>query len=492
MNQRPIVAAILLTLALPAGAQHSRYSPVANPAADRSAVSGARVGDRRVMPSSRLTPIPAPDLQYGNRIVSGDVAGGKHFRGEVPYLSSSRFNSPLADTGSQAVTSFVRRSAGNPFSGGAAPYYDPRQTVTSLTRNGQSGLTTPQWVPQSTARDRALTMPNLPEGLRYSAEPISTASAEMERIINQQRGLREIALEYDMLRQRDETQPSADLESQYLTDPERQARLDASLLPPTPPEPVEPSTAEQERQAQVERMHRELLAALFDVDEEPIDDAVPQADTTLASDRRTRTDTPTADSPTETDRDRTTLSGGDVSSDPIEARRRALAILGEHKDFESLAEAKFQGYFEQAEQYLHEGRFYKAADTYTLALVWRQQDAKAHFGRAVALFAAGSYLSSYYSAAAAIELDAALALGAHDIPALVGGRDTFENALIELERWQGRTGSAELAWLMAYMYHLDRRPDNARLALQLAADKLGETPVYKQLHQAVHGPAQTP
>ena len=45
---------------------------------------------------------------------------------------------------------------------------------------------------------------------------------------------------------------------------------------------------------------------------------------------------------------------------------------------------------------------------------------------------------------------------------------------------------------MAYMYHLDRRPDNARLALQLAADKLGETPVYKQLHQAVHGPAQTP
>ncbi|HEV58143.1 MAG TPA: hypothetical protein ENN87_11740 [Phycisphaerales bacterium] len=490
MNQRPIVAAILLTLALPAVAQHSRYSPVANPAADRSAVSGARVGDRRVMPSSRLTPIPTPDLQYGNRIVSGDVAGGKHFRGEVPYLSSSRFNSPLADTGSQAVTSFVRRSAGNPFSGGAAPYYDPRQTVTSLTRNGQSGLTTPQWVPQSTARDRALTMPNLPEGLRYSAEPISTASAEMERIINQQRGLREIALEYDMLRQRDETQPPADLESQYLTDPERQARLDASLLPPTPPEPAEPSTAEQERQAQVERMHRELLAALFDVDEEPLDDTGPQADTTFPADRRTRTDT-TPESSTETDTERTP-SGVEVSSDPIEARRRALAILGEHKDFESLAEAKFQGYFEQAEQYLHEGRFYKAADTYTLALVWRQQDPKAHFGRAVALFAAGSYLSSYYSAAAAIELDAALALGAHDIPALVGGRDTFENALIELERWQGRTGSAELAWLMAYMYHLDRRPDNARLALQLAADKLGETPVYKQLHQAVHGPAQTP
>jgi len=493
-------------------AQRARYSSVRNPAADRSAVSGARVGGRRVPPASRLAPMPRPDLQYGNRIISGDVAGGRHFRDTVPYFSASRFSSPLTDTGSQSVSSFVRRSAGNPFSAASRgqTYYDPRQTVTSLRRDGQSGLTPPQWLPQTTIRDHALTQPQIPQGMLYSAQPISTVSAEMERIINQQRGLRQLALEYDMLRQQQTDTTTAEPDRRYLTDPVQRRALDEILTPVKPAEPVEPDPIKRQQQAQIEKIHKELLAALMEVEEpaeEPIAETPTESQSTAesmatgaptttprspaAQAAADNTQVATTTTPGTVGTARTTSGGVVFSGDPLETRRRALAILGEHKDFQSLADAKFRGYAEQAEQYLRDGRFYKAADTYALALVWHDDDPQAYFGQGTALFAAGSYLSSYYSFAAALKLDPDAALADHDVPALIGGRDTFEDALIELEKWQGTTDSAELAWLMAYMYYLDGKPDNAKLALEMAQAKLGDTDVFKQLHQALNA-AQPP
>ncbi len=88
------------------------------------------------------------DTGSGNRLIEGNVRGGAHFRGNVPYQSTTSFQAsvPSADT----LNSFMRysaRSEGFVSRSGAysriMPYYNPSQTVT-FTRPGQSGVFTPR------------------------------------------------------------------------------------------------------------------------------------------------------------------------------------------------------------------------------------------------------------------------------------------------------------------------------------------------------------
>jgi tetratricopeptide (TPR) repeat protein len=83
----------------------------------------------------------------GNRVIEGNVSGGAHFRGNVPYGSVTSFQGsvPSADT----LNSFIRYSAGSEdFSRGSGrysqvkPYYNPSRTVT-FTMPGQPGVFTP-------------------------------------------------------------------------------------------------------------------------------------------------------------------------------------------------------------------------------------------------------------------------------------------------------------------------------------------------------------
>ncbi len=83
----------------------------------------------------------------GNDVITGNVRGGRHFRGNVPYQSSTSFRGsvPSGDT----LYSFMRYSAGSEdFARGSGkyrqpmPYYNPSQTVT-FTRPGQSRVYTP-------------------------------------------------------------------------------------------------------------------------------------------------------------------------------------------------------------------------------------------------------------------------------------------------------------------------------------------------------------
>jgi tetratricopeptide (TPR) repeat protein len=80
-------------------------------------------------------------------LIVGNVRGGAHFRGDIPYQSTTSFQGsvPSADT----ISSFLRYSAGQEdFSRGTGlssrtlPYYNPSQTVT-FTMPGRSGVLTP-------------------------------------------------------------------------------------------------------------------------------------------------------------------------------------------------------------------------------------------------------------------------------------------------------------------------------------------------------------
>ena len=99
---------------------------------------GNPVGPSTVPPStfrSGLVSSPNPIDTSGNLLITGNVRRGRHFRGDVPYRSTTSFGSNL---GSSALSSFLRDTAGSEdfqtYSNkyGTQPYYSPTETVTTM------------------------------------------------------------------------------------------------------------------------------------------------------------------------------------------------------------------------------------------------------------------------------------------------------------------------------------------------------------------------
>ncbi|MFH1717247.1 MAG: hypothetical protein ABIF19_07850 [Planctomycetota bacterium] len=133
-----VVAAVLLLLVLGSAAGRSmQNSAINNP-----------VGPATVPPSSirnGLLETASPIDNTGNLLITGNVRRGRHFRGDVPYQSTTSFTSSL---GSSTLSSFLRDTAGSEdytrpsYGYGAQPYYSSTETVASSIP-GQSGVLSP-------------------------------------------------------------------------------------------------------------------------------------------------------------------------------------------------------------------------------------------------------------------------------------------------------------------------------------------------------------
>jgi len=103
-------------------------------------------GSPTVPPSSYeggLVTNPNPMNNSSNSVITGNVRGGKHFRGPIPYDASTSFQAPL---GSTRLDSFLRYSAVPDELGGYAPGYDTFYSPTgtaSKFRPGQGGVFAP-------------------------------------------------------------------------------------------------------------------------------------------------------------------------------------------------------------------------------------------------------------------------------------------------------------------------------------------------------------
>jgi tetratricopeptide (TPR) repeat protein len=148
-------------------------------------VPGRSVGSATVPPSSvqsGLIRSPNPIDTSRNLVITGNVTGGKYFRGPVPYSSTNAFRGPL---GSSSMDSFLRDSAGggsfDRYIGGYTPqpYYSPTGTVTTMVP-GQSGVVTP-----SSARisDRAPGLENLPKRETLPQQDTSTSDISSRSLL---------------------------------------------------------------------------------------------------------------------------------------------------------------------------------------------------------------------------------------------------------------------------------------------------------------------
>lgn len=172
------------------------------------------------------------------------------------------------------------------------------------------------------------------------------------------------------------------------------------------------------------------------------------------------------------------LSPKDLSA---EARR----VMGPHKDIESLSEAKFNQYMLAAQTYLKEGKFYRAADSYALASMYKKNDPAAESGRGQASFAAGEYISSALFISRAIEISAEYAKTKVDLVSIFGDKVRLESRIADVEEWHRKSNSPELEFLLGYIYYQTGRPDLAKKAIEPALEKKPQWPALQALKKVV-------
>lgn len=399
----------------------------------------------------------------GNAVVTGNISGGRHFRGIIPYQSTSETFGTSSDAVFSTIESFTRFASGDPYyntsSGGYQAFHYPAQTVTSLQRNGQSGLAPPQMTFRGGTGAFAIRAPVQPQ---IPGRPFERGTDSLETLIE---------LELARLKQqqadaeaaKEERLPGVDdAYENLLNDP-------LALLGLEKPETV--LSLKEQLEAQMKRNEEQDQESK----KEPIEELLEPIESE------------------EKEEEKQEDPEKDKQSDPSEfkmpkiSHAEAQAIRGEHKTYESYARAKYAEYMQAAEDFMKNGKYYRAADAYTLAGVAKRNDPTALLGRSHALFAAGEYMSSAYYLERAIALAPDYATGKLNLRSIFRDRDMFEDRLSKIMQWLRRSkGTApELSFLLAYIFYQDDNPAMAQQMIEIAEKKMSDSVAVKILKELI-------
>jgi len=482
----------------------------------RNPMIGNPIGSGRVPPSSvgsGLIRSPNPIDRSGNLIITGNVAGGRHFRGVVPYRATTDFGAAI---GSSSLDSFLRRSARSgdfgTLSGRYTPYYSPSGTVTT-TRPGRPGVFRP-----ATTRIGGRAADGFAPGVRSAIklgkqQPLSgwdtTVSgikirpmrftpqqleqlildgvatyAQAKRIADEQNLAQMERLRQD-LKQLGHRAPQLkqslvirDESLRPLTKLERSADILQALKLQKPKEQADEEGAQPGVYEQMKRRIDELQKGLEQLPKaEKPEEAAQRRKTEdrgqKTEDRRRRTEDrgqKTEDRRWTTDDEIRNILGTDV-----DVSAKAKGILGPHKTFASFSNDKFNQHMRAGEMYLKQGRYYRAADSFTLASIYKPDDPLCYAGRSHALFAAGEYMSSALFLSRALEIFPEYARFKIDLVAMVGDRDKLESRIVDVKQWLQISDAPELQFLLGYVYYQMGRLQRAKEAIDAAYEKLPPT-----------------
>ncbi len=415
-------------------------------------------------------------IASGNDVVTGNVGGLGYFHGVVPYGSSYYSYANLKDSGSTGLNSFLRRST-NPIVSDRSPgqrqsFYQPQRMVSVYGRTNRPLTNSAVSSMSGQVKHNSSDLSNLPriDLADEQQRPLSTNSQELELILSRQL----------LLKQAAENSTGKEL----LKDRSTFEDFFDTVLQPQDPEIAKDEKDEDEdqnspksEQLLLEQLQKEHQQAFLEQD---FIKAPKQSGKIEGAESE--------------DIPQHSAQGQQPAltiAEKIDLHAEAEYVRGEHKTFKSLADAKFSEYMKAAEEFLREGKFYKAADAYSLAAIWKSEDARTYTGKSFSLFAAGEYMSSAYYLNRAIEIEPALAAKKYDLAALIGNRDVFENRLIELTTWQQRSDSGELAFLMAYVLYHDGKVLQATEAIKKAEEKMPEDKATAVLKSVILPKSQT-
>jgi len=444
----------------------------------------------------------------GNRILTSAVPGGSHFRyagGIVPYQSVENFQSPnfelQSGSGAPSLNSFIRRSAGLGYPQQGQFYYLPSLRLGTLQHGIESELEMPtsDLSPERSIFDSQ--SPLLTDGRYFYGQqrPLSRSMEELEDVIAREIELQKLTSEDEESLEKELTdleQVESYLAQQFEKTKDKKKGLFDELFesekPAEPARPEEPSF-EPDMKEQAEEGPKDFAEQLLkDADEaEGQQDDLSGAEdqdgkTSDKKDDKSKFDLKTAKAPNQQEgKSKSEWKVIKKSDLPDVDPAAAAAIRGPYKTFEEWSKAKFTEYMEAAQKYLKEGKYYRAADAYTLAEVYQHENPLAYFGKALALFAAGEYMSSSYFLERALTLSPEHANRQVDLVDLLVDRDMIENRIIEIATWQQNTKAGELAFLMAYIFYQYNNIPAAKVAINLASEKMGKNPALIALRQAV-------
>ena len=454
---------------------------------------------------SGLFPSRNPINTTGNQVITGNVGGGKHFRGVVPYNAISDFSGTTTST---TFNSFLRRSASSGslgiLPGRYSPYYSPSGTVTT-TRPGLRSVVRPPTSQIQGQTAEGFTVPSVPQQQTLASPKISTPDisyrpmrfkpqhleklildgtltyAEAKRLVDEQNVAQMERLKQDLgqLQHRAPSLKQSLIVRDESLRPFSKLEQDAGTLQP----PILLKIREQDKQQEplrdkrlltgeenlinlitqkqadevgkkekdvsgldvYERMKQEIesIQAKYSITDirdskqtSSIEGEEPTGDTSQEETKKEKTPfeklrldrrTPLTEEELEAldielEKEITSVKPRDELSG-VALSVRAKSIRGEHKTFASYANDKFNEHMRAAEQYLKEGKYYRAADTYTLASIYKSNDPLAYAGKSHALFAAGGYMTSALFLSRALEIFPEYARFKIDLVAMVGDRD---------------------------------------------------------------------
>ncbi len=436
--------------------------------------------------------VPSRNDFYGrdqNLVVTGNVSGGRHFRGIVPYNSVDSLAVVTNIGVTSSVESFIRRTAGVPYIDSdpslVQPYYLPRQTVASVLRGTVSGLVSPRVEFSGGTGRFAVTKPTPLQptdtsGIYRPRSMLSMNAAELERFSGRETLLNTFDLPTrDLLRNNIvvglEREKEKDLPSRPKFEEEvPMKRLLHELLDPT--EPLAPTVA---LTAQTQE-----LKELLEKDREARRQLLAEADQLVRAEEA-RQAAEAEEGPLPKRESKYKIKLPEKRQFPEVDHKKAKAILGEHKTYKSLAQAKFDEFMKSGNAFMKEGRYYKAVNAYVLATVWNSRDGQVNLYRGIAHFAAGEYISGSLFVHRAILLAPDIAGEKIELTTILPDKDLIDNRLIEAADWQRRSGSGEIALLLAYIYRQQDRLDEARHFIAIAQAKLADSKAVEALKKAI-------
>jgi len=439
----------------------------------------------------------------GNLTVTGNVGGGKHFRGVVPYNAGWEFRGQL---GSSSLDSFLRRSASSGlYTGGVAPYYSPSKTISSSQPGvrrvvgssvlGIGGSESQELYRQPLPRQESLSQSDI-EMLNARYRPMSMRAEELQKIISieltkyskQARATkREGEVRGEGIEQSGEEQKSEGGKFRGNLERSGEIKVGADVFKGFELTGLEQRGTEgkkqvdvyEQMQAQIEELKEsykqlELRKATWAGPQKVEEGGEKGFVLQQGSGEKSKGALGSKGSP---------LAG--LSDEDIALKARA--ILSGHKSFASYSDDKFNQHLREAEAYLKDGKYYRAADAYTLASVYKPKDPLAYAGKSHALFAAGEYMSSALFLSRALELFPEYALFKVDIESMVGDRDKLESRVADVEKWVAKSGAGELEFLLGYVYYQMGRLDKAKEHIDGAIVKMPDSAAVAAMKKAIDG-----
>jgi tetratricopeptide (TPR) repeat protein len=531
-----LIAAALLT-ALSGIGWSMEYPSVRNPIGSATMpLSGARSG---------LTRSPSPIDTSGNLTITGNIRGGRYFRGEVPYRSGTSFGATL---GSTSLDSFLRDSASSQDFGryssryAPRPYYSPTGTVTGM-MPGRSGVFTPSslWIDGDVREipgQEALPKNGIAlrqYGSDWMLRPMSLTPEEIERVTRENTQIRlqgdgvtsrqykdrvEMLLEdLRSMRREASTFRQRPLQSDALdafTQAEPPEMTERALETPQPGKetPESPdlkgntylqkdnaSDLLEQIKSRLENLEKGIggLPAVEETQEtaKGNDGAVEEKPhfTLFADTGDTQKDSYKWESLSvtggKTDEGAGASEQGVSALDEIDElsdedlHAMAKRIMGPHKSLASFSEARFNQHLATAEAHLKAGEYYRASDSYALASIYKSGDVRPYMGKSYALLAAGEYVSSALFLSRALEISAEYVLTKADIAAALGDRDKLESRIADLKWWSEKSKSGELEFLLGYVYYMTGRPQEAKAAIESAFKKMPTSTAVDTVKKAI-------